>query len=147
MHSNARANGVASPGRKLQTRDDSDPIVRVAGVVAQEFGVFVLIDDDEIDVAVVVVIEAGAPRPTYFSWKLVAGGGGHVFELAVAKVSDDGVLLHVLVMRVAVDGEDIEPTIVVEVEEHGGPTGVLPHLLSDAGLARLVLKPLDPSAA
>ena len=69
---------------------------------------------------------------------------GNVFERAVALVAGQRGLLHVLVVRVAVGREDVEPAVIVVVEQHRAPAGVLAHEDRQAGLVGVVLEAPRP---
>src|SRR6188474_2295572 len=105
--------------------------------------------DDDVDVAVVVEIGEGGAARSLFSRNRWTKLRAHVGEAAVVKIAVDhlrfpvsGFRLQRINFRIhmAVDEEQIEPAIVVEIEESSAPPEP-PGIHADAARERQVFAP------
>ena len=121
------------PLAALHPRVDLQPVVAGAAAVAQQVRRAGGVDHEQVDVAVVVEVGPGGAAAHPLRLEEVARLARHVDEDALAVVARQHRVLRVLVVRVAVGDEDVEVAVVVVVEEHGAPAGVL---AADDGEAR-----------
>ena len=104
---------------------DCKPVARVAGNVVNELGFGAQIDEECVDLAVVVVISEARAASHGSVVDHGAGGFRYVGEAAAAEAFEQCVFLRNEMNEAAVEDEEIEDAVVVEVEETGSPTDVL----------------------
>ena len=98
------------------------------------------VHDEGVDFAVVVVVgEAGAARDRLHV-EHRAGVARDIGELAVAQAAKQRLLLRDQVNQAAVENQNVEPAVVVEVVNAAAPTGVLRRGLRDSGAAGRCLR-------
>ena len=121
-HGHSRADRQPRSGGELQQRLHGQPVVSLPPVVAEHRRQVVDVDEHQVDVAVVVEVAPRRAAPDVLLEEVRPGLSRDVLERAVALVAHERVFLDVLVVRVAVRDEDVEPAVVVVVEHACRPS-------------------------
>ena len=123
LHGDQGPDGIPVAGGPHQMK--GDPVVFVAAVVSKEGAFVVQVHDVAVQVTVVVIIPEAGAAAHLFLLKIGAQFQRGIPEFLTVQVLEDLVLLPVEVFQLPVHLEYVHITVVVKIDERGGP----PHML------------------
>jgi hypothetical protein len=122
-------------------------VIAVLGHVVQQRCGRAQVYDEGIYLAVIVVVAKASSARNCLHFKHGSGVAGDVGELVISEAAEQRLLLRDEVNQAAVEDQNVEPAVVVEIVDAAAPTHILCRGLRDAGTGANVFEPIRPGVA